>query len=259
MFISRSRGAGGRRHDSPGMAVAARRFFPHHLRAIRRARHSGHRHGGASQALRNRGYRGEAMLRTLLLSILAAGFLFAPDDAEAQRRRGKSQENGLMLVQSCYACHGPDGSGVMSPMPNIAGHPAGYLASVLKGFRDGNRPSTIMGRIMKGYTDPQIDAIAAQLSTLPYRGNKQQIDPALLAAGKDTYERACKKCHPKGGREAAEPEYPLLAGQWVSYMELTLAEIIEGKRVVDDKFRAALDRRSPEELKAVLHYFAAQE
>lgn len=199
------------------------------------------------------------MLRTLLLPILAVGILATANDAEAARRRGKSQENGLMLTQSCFACHGPDGSGVMSPMPNIGGQSAAYLNNVLRGFRDGARPSTIMGRIMKGYTDPQIDAMAAQLSQLPYRGNKQKIDPALLDTGKEMYERACKKCHPKGGREASESEYPLLAGQWVEYMEDTLKEIVDGKRSVDDKFRAALDRRSPEELKAVLHYFASQE
>jgi sulfide dehydrogenase cytochrome subunit len=199
------------------------------------------------------------MLRTLLLPILAVGILATSGDAEAQRRRGKAQENGLMLTQSCFACHGPDGVGVLTPMPNIAGHPTGYLINVLKGFRDGARPSTIMGRIMKGYTDPQIEAIAVQLSQLPYRGNKQKIDESLLATGKEMYERACKKCHPKGGREAAEGEYPLLAGQWVEYMELTLGEVIDGKRSVDDKFRSALDRRSPVELKAVLHYFASQE
>ena len=199
------------------------------------------------------------MLRTLLLPILAVTLFATSFDADARRRRGEPEENGLMLTQSCFACHGPDGIGVLTPMPNIAGHPPGYLINVLKSFRDNGRPSTIMGRIMKGYTDPQIQAMAVQLSQLPYRGNKQKIDESLLATGKDMYERACKKCHPKSGREASEGEYPLLAGQWVEYMELTLGEIIDGKRSVDDKFRAALDRRSPEELKAVLHYFASQE
>ena len=199
------------------------------------------------------------MLRTFFLPLLAIAILATSNDAEAQRRRGKVQENGLLLTQSCFACHGPEGSGVMSPMPNIAGHPNAYLINVLKAFRDGTRPSTIMGRIMKGYSDPQIEAIAVQLAQLPHRPNKQKIDPALLATGKDVYGRACKKCHPREGRDASEPEYPLLAGQWVEYMELTLGEIIQGKRAVDDKFRSALDGRTPEELKAALHFFASQQ
>ena len=31
----------------------------------------------------------------------------------------------------------------------------------MRAFRDGQRPATVMHQIAKGYTDPQIDAIAA--------------------------------------------------------------------------------------------------
>ena len=199
------------------------------------------------------------MQRTLLLALIAIGIVTATSDAEARRRGDKNQENPVMLVQSCFACHGPEGSGVMSPMPNIGGQPPVYLNLVLKSFRDGQRQATIMDRIMKGYTDSQIQAMANHLSTLPYQGNKQAVDAALIATGKDMYERGCKKCHPQSGREGSDPEYPKLAGQWIDYMEGTLKEILDGKRQVDEKFSTALNRRSPEELKALVHYFASQE
>jgi len=46
-------------------------------------------------------------------------------------------------------------------MPALAGRPRGELAQMLREFRDGKRPATIMHQLAKGYTDPQIDAIAA--------------------------------------------------------------------------------------------------
>ena len=35
----------------------------------------------------------------------------------------------------------------------------------MKAFRDGSRPSTIMGRIAKGYTDAEITAMANYISS----------------------------------------------------------------------------------------------
>jgi cytochrome c553 len=35
----------------------------------------------------------------------------------------------------------------------------------MQAFRSGGRPSTVMGRIAKGFTDTEIQAIAAWLST----------------------------------------------------------------------------------------------
>lgn len=68
---------------------------------------------------------------------------------------------------TCFACHGPDGKGVPGGMiPPIAGKDAGYLAQIMKDFKTGKRPSTIMMRHAKGYTDAEIDAIAKYLSQI---------------------------------------------------------------------------------------------
>ncbi len=64
------------------------------------------------------------------------------------------------IARNCLGCHGPD---AVSPgaMPTLAGKTADYLALRLKEFRDGARPSTIMGRIMKPFADEDIADIAA--------------------------------------------------------------------------------------------------
>jgi cytochrome c553 len=49
-------------------------------------------------------------------------------------------------------------------MPNLSGQQQTYLAQQMQDFRAGKRPATIMHQIAKGYTDEQIDALAAYFS-----------------------------------------------------------------------------------------------
>ena len=46
-------------------------------------------------------------------------------------------------------------------MPSLAGRPREALVQTLREFRDGKRPATLMHQLSKGYTDAQIDAVAA--------------------------------------------------------------------------------------------------
>lgn len=74
----------------------------------------------------------------------------------------QSQENGRNLAAGCAICHGTLGK----PAPNaplipLAGLPQDHIATQMRAFRDGRRPATVMHQIAKGYTDDQIDAMAA--------------------------------------------------------------------------------------------------
>lgn len=67
---------------------------------------------------------------------------------------------GRNLAAACAICHGTNGVNA-GGLPNLAGQPGDYIAKQLRDFRDGKRPATIMHQISKGYTEPQIDALAA--------------------------------------------------------------------------------------------------
>jgi len=69
-----------------------------------------------------------------------------------------------LLTVSCSGCHGPAGR---SPgaMPSIYGRTSASIAEALRDFRDGKRPSTVMVRFAKGYTDAEIDAVAQEISS----------------------------------------------------------------------------------------------
>ena len=72
------------------------------------------------------------------------------------------------LAASCAACHGTNGKAqAEGAMPRIAGLEAGYFAEQMRAFRDGKRPATVMHQIAKGYSDAQIDALAAYFAAQP--------------------------------------------------------------------------------------------
>lgn len=197
--------------------------------------------------------------RRRLLPALAAALALAIASGDALAQRKKSNPAlGEMLIQSCFACHGALGVSVAAPMPSIAGQGESFLANALNGFRDGSRPSTVMGRLMKGYNDKEIAQIVTQIAKLRFVGAEQKIDPATYEAGRKAYLKACNKCHKDNGREPADPEYPIVAGQWLEYLQQSIADIRSDKRPVDDKFRAKLNELTPAETDAVLHFFAGQ-
>ena len=72
-----------------------------------------------------------------------------------------AQDRPRQLASACAICHGTDGRGDGKVLPPLAGMPREHVASQMRTFRDGQRPATVMHQIAKGYTDEQIDALAA--------------------------------------------------------------------------------------------------
>jgi sulfide dehydrogenase cytochrome subunit len=58
---------------------------------------------------------------------------------------------------TCSGCHGP------AFMP-VNGRNAADLSAGMQAFRSGERPSTVMGRLMKGFSPAEIQAIAAWIA-----------------------------------------------------------------------------------------------
>lgn len=197
-------------------------------------------------------------MRKLTVLLLAAVSITLVSPAYAQRRGKGPAVDGEMLAKSCMACHGHLGASVASPMPTIGGQSHGFIVESMKGFKDGSRPSTIMGRLAKGYSDAEVAAMAKYFAGQPFVRRDQKTDPALVEVGRTAFNRACKRCHVENGRESSEPEYPILAGQWLEVMQIAIADIRAGTRKVDEKFLAKLDELKPAEVEAVLHFLAAQ-
>ena len=71
---------------------------------------------------------------------------------------------GEVMAYSCFNCHGENGGG-SDPIVKIAGLPKDLIIQKMKAFVNGDVPNTVMGRIAKGYTDAQIEALADYFSS----------------------------------------------------------------------------------------------
>jgi len=88
----------------------------------------------------------------LLMPLLLPGMALADETAPS------------VLAASCVACHGTGGKSE-GAIPTIAGQKAADLQKEMLAFRDGSAKATVMNRIAKGYTDPEIAALAHEIET----------------------------------------------------------------------------------------------
>jgi sulfide dehydrogenase cytochrome subunit len=83
-----------------------------------------------------------------------------------------AQEAAQRLAAPCAVCHGTEGRAATNDLVPLAGLPREHIAGQLRAFRDGQRPATVMHQIAKGYSDAQIDALAAWFSSQRRQGEK---------------------------------------------------------------------------------------
>ena len=96
--------------------------------------------------------------RPLLVLALLSG---AASDALAQQPDSHLGRNlARDLAAACASCHATNGAS-RAGMPALAGRDPAEIARLMQDFRSGKRPATVMQQIARGYTDEQVDAIAA--------------------------------------------------------------------------------------------------
>jgi cytochrome subunit of sulfide dehydrogenase len=83
------------------------------------------------------------------------------------------------LAANCFACHGTDGRSVGGIPPSIAGQNKDYMLQVMKDYKAGKRPATVMHQQAKGYTDEQLELIAGYFAGM----RPGSADPAPSARG----------------------------------------------------------------------------
>ncbi len=187
---------------------------------------------------------------------LLAGFLWlGPPQAMA------ATPSASMLANTCAGCHGTGGVSNGPATPTIAGVSEEYFVDVMKAYQSGDRRSTIMGRIAKGYTEEEIKLLAKHFSSLKFQPASQKADPKLAKKGAKLHDKYCEKCHADGGT-STEDDAGILAGQWRPYLKYTLSDFLAGKSEMPKKMRKRLKKLHKKKgdagIQALLEFYASR-
>jgi sulfide dehydrogenase cytochrome subunit len=107
-------------------------------------------------------------------------------------------------------------------------------------------------------SDDDIEALGDAYAELEFVPAVQEFDAALAAAGATIHEQQCDKCHSDGGANV-DDEASILAGQWMDYLDSAFASYASGDRPQDKKMKEKLAALSPDDVKALVNYYASQQ
>lgn len=168
--------------------------------------------------------------------------------------------SGAMLANTCAGCHGTNGNSVGPASPTIAGMDKEVFTDAMKAYKDGSRAATIMDRIARGYTDEQFTAMAEFFAAQKFAAADQPADAALAKKGAALHKKFCEKCHEDGGKSAADGG--ILAGQWLTYMEYSMEDFMNGSRHMPKKMKTEVNKMNKaagaDGAVQLLHFYASQ-
>jgi sulfide dehydrogenase cytochrome subunit len=189
--------------------------------------------------------------KTMRKSILALAFASFTGAAMA---RGDIE----ILARTCNNCHGVGGVSAGASMPSIGGLPKEYLARIMKQWKYDERTGITMPRIVKGFSDDEIGALAAYFAAQRWVPVPQAASPDLLAKGKSTVSDNCEDCHGTTGNDP-DVDAPRLNGQWAKYMELEIEKYRSAEfKMPHRRMKKAVNSAAPAEAAAAARYFGAQ-
>lgn len=178
-----------------------------------------------------------------LVSLCAGAAVAAPPSA-------------AMLSNACAGCHGTNGGSAGPSMPSLAGQSKEAIVDAMKKFKSGERPSTIMGRLAKGYSDADFATMGDYFSRQKLHASNQALDPALVARGAALQEANCSRCHLEDGKEGKD-DTPAMASQWLPYLQMQMSMYLSGQRKMPEKMEEKVKPLSRADLEALLHFYAS--
>ena len=160
------------------------------------------------------------------------------------------------LSNACAGCHGTNGASAGPSMPALAGQSKISIVESMKGFKSGERPATVMGRLAKGYSDADFEAMGEFFSKQKPFATTQTVDKAKVAKGAELHDKNCARCHVENGKEIKDNS-PIMAGQWVKYLQIQMDDYHSGKRKMFDRKAEKMKPLSKDDLEAIAHFYAS--
>jgi len=161
---------------------------------------------------------------------------------------------------TCAGCHGYNGASTGPATPSLAGMSSVYIEDTMKAYKSGERLSTIMTRIAKGYDDDDFAKMGQFFSSQPMHTASQSAG-SNVKKGKKIHKKYCSKCHEDAGM-SADDDSGQLGGQWTLYTKYSLEDVMDGNRDTGKKMmkkvKKAHKKYGDKMVPALLDYYASQ-
>ncbi len=187
------------------------------------------------------GQAGQGALAASAFAISASAFAMPPTAA--------------MWNNGCAACHGTLGASAGPTMPSLAGQSKEAIVAAMKSFKTGERPSVVMGRLAKGYTDADFAIMGSFFAGQKLHITQQTLDPMRVAKGASLQASKCGGCHTENGK-VNNDDAPAMASQWLPYLQMQIALYVEGKRKTPG-MSEAIKKLSADDLESLLQFYAS--
>lgn len=182
-------------------------------------------------------------LRALATVSSAMLVLSLATSVEAKKKKPTiSGADATMLSNTCAGCHGTLGASIGPSIPTLGGMSSVYLVETMEGYKSGDIPSTIMGRLAKGYTTEEFELMGEYFAKQKFvAATGQESDSVKAEKGAKLHDKYCEKCHSEGGT-LADDDSGFLTGQWKSYLSAQMMDYHNKDRKAPKKMKKKLKK-----------------
>ena len=201
------------------------------------------------------------IIATASLAMLLSQTAMAADKKEPPKTL--SGADAVMLSNTCAGCHGTNGASNGPSIPTLAGMSSAYLVETMQGYKSGDVPSTIMGRLAKGYTDEEFTLMGEYFSKQKFvAATGQKVDDVKAKKGAKIHDKYCEKCHSESGT-VADDDSGYLKGQWKSYLAAQMMDYQNKDRKATKKMAKKMTKmhkkHGPAGVEALIEYYSSGE
>jgi cytochrome c553 len=212
-----------------------------------------------------------ALVAPTLVNAVESGSQIAWATETLTQVKNGNAEKGLILAESCKACHGQRGEGmpaetkdgeILPAVPALAGQVANYTYKQLRDYFNNDRSNESMTGIAKSLSEQDAADLAVWYASLP--SPKHETSNQHLASAEKMVKAGdgkrilppCFVCHGTNG-QGEKIDIPSLSGQQADYLEKTMMEYQNGQRHNDiySRMRLIAKQLSADEIKALAAYY----
>ncbi len=204
--------------------------------------------------------RGAIFTSGLVSSLAIALSLTTAIAADKEQKPLMMGASASMIGNTCAGCHG-SGISAGPSIPTLSGMSSAYLVETMEGYKSGDIPSTIMGRLAKGYTTEEFEQMGEFFSKQTFTAAEQESDSAKATEGAKLHDKYCEKCHTEGGT-VADDDAGFLKGQWKDYLAGQIMDFQNKDRKAPKKMAKKLKKlhkkHGPAGIEALIEYYGSK-